>query len=138
MQRIPESSEPATTAAAIVGPSLDELAREGARRMLVAALEAEVADYLARYGEARDERGHAAVVRNGHGQPRKVTLGAGTLEVRAPRVDDRRGGAGAEQKVPGHTLPGAGGGRRGGRPGQEAAVPEPHLAAIRAAVAESG
>jgi hypothetical protein len=47
MQRIPESSETATTAAAVVGPSLDELAREGARRMLVAALEAEVADCLA-------------------------------------------------------------------------------------------
>src|SRR3954468_10454596 len=89
MQRIPESSAMAT-AAAIVALSLDELAREGARRMLVAALEAEVGDYLARYEEARDERGHAEVVRNGHGQPRKVTLGAGTLEVRAPRVDDRR------------------------------------------------
>ena len=90
MQRIPESSASATTAAAVVALSLDELAREGARRMLVAALEAEVADYLARYGEARDERGHAEVVRNGHGQPRKVTVGAGTLAVRAPRVDDRR------------------------------------------------
>ena len=90
MQRIPEDIERATTAAAVVGPSLDELAREGARRMLVAALEAEVAEYLARHEEARDERGHAAVVRNGHGQPRKVTVGAGTLEVRAPRVDDRR------------------------------------------------
>jgi hypothetical protein len=44
MQRISESSAPATTAAAVVGLSLDELAREGARRMLVAALEAEVAD----------------------------------------------------------------------------------------------
>jgi transposase-like protein len=85
MQRIPESNE-TTTAAAVVALSLDELAREGARRLLVAALEAEVADYLARHGEARDERGHAEVVRNGHGQPRKVTVGAGTLEVRAPKV----------------------------------------------------
>src|SRR5688500_20244183 len=99
MQRIPESSGRATTAAAVVGPSLDELAREGARRMLVAALEAEVADYVARCGEARDERGHAEVVRNGHGRPRKVTLGAGTLEVRAPRVDDRREVDGENEKV---------------------------------------
>jgi hypothetical protein len=90
MQRIPEGSETATTAAAVVGPSLDELAREGARRMLVAALEAEVADYVARFGAARDERGHAEVMRNGHGRTRKVTVGAGTLEVRAPQVDDRR------------------------------------------------
>ena len=54
MQRIPKGTETATTAAAVVGPSLDELAREGARRMLVAALEVEVADYLARFGEVRD------------------------------------------------------------------------------------
>jgi len=105
MQRIPERSAMATTAAAVVGPSLDELAREGARRMLVAALEAEVADYVARFGAARDERGHAEVVRNGHGQPRKVTLGAGTLEVRAPRVDDRRVVAGEKQTFRSHILP---------------------------------
>ena len=89
MQRIPEDTT-ATTVAAVVGLSLDELAREGARRMLVAALEVEVADYVARSREARDERGHAEVVRNGHAQARTVTLGAGTVEVRAPRVDDRR------------------------------------------------
>jgi putative transposase len=105
MQRIPEDTETATTAAAVVGPSLDELAREGARRMLVAALEAEVADYVARFGAARDARGHAEVVRNGHGQPRKVTLGAGTLEVRAPRVDDRRVVDGAKQTFRSRILP---------------------------------
>jgi putative transposase len=104
MQRIPESHE-TTTAAAVVGLGLDELAREGARRMLVAALEAEVADYLARHGEARDERGHAEVVRNGHGRPRKVTVGAGTLEVRAPRVDDRRVVDGAKQAFRSRILP---------------------------------
>ena len=103
MQRIPERSESATAAA--VWPSLDELAREGARRMLVAALEAEVADYVARFGEARDERGHAEVVRNGHGQVRKVTVGAGTLEVRAPRVDDRRVMDGAKQTFRSRILP---------------------------------
>jgi transposase-like protein len=68
---------------------LDEIAREGARRMLAQALEAEVADYLARHQE-RDEHGRAQVVRNGKARPRKVTLGSGTIEVRAPRVDDRR------------------------------------------------
>ena len=68
---------------------LDDIAREGARRMLAQALEAEVADYIARHQE-RDENGRAQVVRNGKGQPRKVTLGSGTIEARAPRVDDRR------------------------------------------------
>jgi len=104
MQRIPEDTT-ATTAAAVVGLSLDELAREGARRMLVAALEVEVADYVARSGEARDGRGHAEVVRNGHGRPRKVTLGAGTIDVRAPRVDDRRVVAGEKQTFRSRILP---------------------------------
>ena len=71
------------------GPGLDEIAREGARRMLAQALEAEVADYIARHQE-RDEHGRAQVVRNGKARPRKLTLGSGTVEVRAPRVEDRR------------------------------------------------
>ena len=69
---------------------LDELAREGARRMLVSALDAEVGAYVERYRSARDEAGRALVVRNGKAGPRKVTLGAGTIAVRAPRVNDRR------------------------------------------------
>ncbi len=71
------------------GPGLDEIAREGARRMLAQALEAEVADYIARHQE-RAQDGRALVVRNGKARARKVTLGSGTIEVRAPRVDDRR------------------------------------------------
>ena len=70
--------------------SLDELAREGARRMLVEALEAEVAEYLERHREARDEGGHALVVRNGKARARQVTVGSGTIEVEAPRVNDKR------------------------------------------------
>jgi putative transposase len=49
--------------------SLDELAHEGARRMLAAALEAEVDGYLAAFAELVDERGHRLVRRNGHAQP---------------------------------------------------------------------
>ena len=51
---------------------LDELAREGARRMLAAALEAEVDAYLAAYAAERDERGRRLVVRNGHARERQV------------------------------------------------------------------
>ena len=61
--------------------SLDELAREGARRMLVKALEAEVAGYLERHADERDASGHALVVRNGRARPRRVTLGSGTIEI---------------------------------------------------------
>jgi len=69
---------------------LDELAREGARRMIAAALEAEVDDYVQRFIEEREQNGRRAVVRNGHGQERRVTVGSGTIPVRAPRVNDRR------------------------------------------------
>jgi putative transposase len=69
---------------------LDEIAREGARRMLMAALETEVAAYLEKHREERDDDGHALVVRNGKGRTRKVTVGAGTIPVSAPRVNDRR------------------------------------------------
>src|SRR5512133_3702795 len=68
---------------------LDGLAREGARRMLAAALEAEVDAYLAAYATERDEGGRR-VVRNGHARQREVLTAAGVIPVRAPRVDDRR------------------------------------------------
>jgi putative transposase len=69
---------------------LDQLVREGARRMLAAALEAEVDAYLAAHAAERDEGGRRLVVRNGHARQRQVTTAAGVVAVRAPRVDDRR------------------------------------------------
>jgi putative transposase len=72
---------------------LDALVREGARRMLVTALKAEVDAYLEAHSGERDGKGHALVVRNGIAQPRKVTTAAGELEVAAPRVHDRREGS---------------------------------------------
>ena len=86
--------------------SLDELAREGARRMLVKALEAEVAGYLERHADERDASGHALVVRNGRARPRRVTLGSGTIEIQAPRVNDRRRDArGERQRFTSSILP---------------------------------
>ena len=72
--------------------SLDEIAREGARRLLQHALQLEVEDYIQRHSEVRDENGHRLVVRNGLGKPRTVTVGGGSMEVTAPRVNDRREG----------------------------------------------
>jgi len=69
---------------------LDELLREGARRMLAVALEAEVDAYIAACAEARDQRGHRLVRRNGHAPARQLATGAGQVEVVRPRVDDRR------------------------------------------------
>src|SRR5438105_2970081 len=71
---------------------LDALVREGARRMLLTALKAEVNDYLSQHAGMRDGAGHALVVRNGVSEPRRVATTAGELEVQAPRVNDRREG----------------------------------------------
>jgi putative transposase len=66
------------------GKSLDELALEGARRMLMFVLEGEVEDFL---GRKRYERQEGSVgYRNGYGKRRKVALGSGTVAIRAPRV----------------------------------------------------
>ena len=79
-------------AAAITGSEtlIDEIVREGARRMLAEALQAEVDAYIARFAGERDERGRRLVVRNGTHQPREVLTSAGAVEVVAPRVNDRR------------------------------------------------
>lgn len=69
---------------------LDEIARAGARRMLAEALEAEVQDYLEAARGERDEQGHALVVRNGHANEREIVCGAGSVAVKAPRINDKR------------------------------------------------
>lgn len=69
---------------------IDEIVREGAQRMLAAALRAEVAAYCAQFADERDENGHRLVVRNGYHEPREVTTAAGAIEVHAPRVNDKR------------------------------------------------
>ena len=69
---------------------LDELFREGARRMLAVALEAEVEAHIAAFAAVVDERGHRLVRRNGHAPARAIVTGAGQVEVVRPRVDDRR------------------------------------------------
>jgi putative transposase len=80
---IPESSDE-------LHVTLDDLAREGARRMIAAALRAEADDYVARFEDEVDEHGHQLVVRNGRARERKVTVGSGTVPIRAPRVNDKR------------------------------------------------
>ena len=72
------------------GSLLDEIVRDGARQMLAAALQAEVAAYVEAFADQVDEAGRRLVVRNGHHAPREVTTAAGAIPVRAPRVNDRR------------------------------------------------
>lgn len=82
--------------------TLDELAKEGACRMIAAALEAEVEQYVEALRHLRDENGHALVVRNGKSHhERTVQMGAGSVKIQAPRVDDRR----PEQRFASKLLP---------------------------------
>jgi transposase-like protein len=72
-------------------PSLiDEIVRQGARRMLAEALQAEVEAYVAAFTAERGEDGRRLVVRNGYHGPRTVLTSAGAVEVTAPRVNDKR------------------------------------------------
>jgi len=86
--------------------TLDDLAREGARRMIAAALEVEVDEYVVSLTEEVDEDGKRLVVRNGRARERRVTVGSGTLAIRAPRVNDKRvDEAGERQKFRSQILP---------------------------------
>lgn len=87
-----EKATPFTDSQPVETPKdvLHEVLRSGAQRMLAFALEAEVAAYLAEHTGARDEAGRQLVVRNGHCPPRRIQTGLGDVEVRRPRVDDRR------------------------------------------------
>jgi transposase-like protein len=76
-----------------IGPAADpltEVLRRGARDLLVAAVEAEAAQWLARRAAIVDAHGHRQVVRNGHAAPRTVVTGVGSLTIEMPRVHDRR------------------------------------------------
>jgi putative transposase len=77
--------------AGVSSPSLiDEIVREGARRMLAEALRAEVDAYIAEFAGVRDEGGRRLVARNGYREPREVLTSAGAVRVTAPRVNDKR------------------------------------------------
>src|SRR3990172_2832352 len=68
--------------------TLDELVREGARKMLQTAIEAEVDEFLVQHADRRDADGKRSVVRNGYLPSREILTGAGPLDVKQPRVRD--------------------------------------------------
>ena len=70
-------------------PFLEQLLREGARKLLQAAIENEVIDYIQFHKDRLDENGQRLVVRNGHLPEREVISGAGPIPVRQPRVRHR-------------------------------------------------
>jgi putative transposase len=85
-----------STTVPIVGPSvprddpLTEILRRGARTLLAHAIEAEVAAYLGARAHLKDESGRQQVVRKGHLPERTILTGVGPVELKRPRVRDRR------------------------------------------------
>ena len=74
-----------------VADALTEVLRCGARELLQQAVEAEVAEFVARHRELRDERDRQRIVRNGYKPERSIQTGIGEVPVKAPRVRDRGG-----------------------------------------------
>src|SRR5690606_6033984 len=83
------------------------IVRDGARQMLAAALQAEVAAYIAAHADEVDEHGHRLVVRNGYHARRGVTTAPGAVPVRQPRVNDERadGATGGRARVASAVVP---------------------------------
>ena len=73
-------------------PFFEQLLQEGARKLLQAAIENEVMDYIQFHKDRRDENGQRLVVRNGHLPEREIVSGIGPIKVRQPRVRHRDGG----------------------------------------------
>lgn len=70
---------------------LQELLREGARKMLASAIETEVAMFIEQHSSLKTDAGKAAVVRNGHLPERSIQTGLGDIAVKVPKVRDRSG-----------------------------------------------
>jgi putative transposase len=90
MLKVVHDGEGSNASGSAGGSVIDEIVRDGARRMLAAALQAEVAAYIEAHSGELDESGHRLVVRNGYHVEREVTTAAGAVAVRAPRVNDKR------------------------------------------------
>ena len=90
---------------------LTDLLRDGARRLLAQAVEAEVAAYVDAHAHLKDHAGRQQVVRNGHLPGRTIQTGLGDIEVRQPRVYDRRPAGERERFTPAVLPPTCGGPR---------------------------
>jgi len=74
----------------IVDDPITDILRQGARRLLSAALEAEIESFLRQYQDIKDEKGRHRVVRNGYLPEREIQTGIGQIPVKAPRMRDRQ------------------------------------------------
>src|SRR3954453_15286350 len=85
--------------------SLTEVLRSGARARLTQAVEAEVAEFLAKHADLKTATGHQRVVRHGHLPEREIMTGIGPVAVRQPRVRDREAAEGERIRYSPSILP---------------------------------
>ena len=78
---------------------LTTVLRDGAKALLAKAVEAEVAEFLAKHAGLKTESGHQRVVRHGHLPEREVMTGIGPVAVQQPRVRDREAKAADPERV---------------------------------------
>ena len=86
---LPQDKNPPETSAR---SALEEVLRDGARKMLQAAVEAEVADYVEHFKDLKSEMNQRLVTRNGYLPFRDILTGIGPINIRQPRVRDKRHG----------------------------------------------
>jgi len=79
---------------------LEQLLSEGARKLLQAAIENEVCEYLQGQSNRRVESGERRVVRNGYLPERDLVTGVGPVKIRQPRVRHRDGGTFSSEILP--------------------------------------
>lgn len=84
---------------------LTEIIRDGARGLLAAAVQAEVDAWISERSHITGDRGHRLVVRNGSMPQREVITGIGPVQVRQPRVHDRRPESEGREKFTSAILP---------------------------------
>ena len=69
--------------------ALEQVARDGARKMLALALENEVEEFIAKHCYLTDENGNKVVTKNGYMPQRQILTGMGPIQIKQPRIDDR-------------------------------------------------
>ena len=68
---------------------ITELLRNGAKKLLAEALEAEIESFLSQYKELRDSKGRQRITANGYLPEREIQTGIGSISVKVPRARDR-------------------------------------------------
>lgn len=74
----------------LLDSSMEELLREGARKMLEIAVEAEVLEFVSNFSDMTDPFGRRQITRSGYHNHRKITTCIGDIDVRVPRTRDNR------------------------------------------------